>query len=622
MKRILPIILTIVLATQFLLLSACVITPNTQPDAEPDVQPITFQVTYTAGNGGSILGQAEQTVKKGNDATSVYALADIGYTFEKWSDGLTTPGRQDCNVQANINLTATFTKESFDTPKPNPPGTFDLDYKYGVVDNPIEKVTFVKDEVSETDLPVPTREHFTFGGWYVGETQVTDEQGNVLVGNEIFDIEETVIYAKWTANETHTFKALIIYVTSVEAHLYTEEGSEIDVNYKMSAAEERLFHATTKRLDSYCDEMLDGLVDFQFDEYFTTQTITEENIVQVRHSDGTYITVLEAYYIPEVLGMLSDYDSYIVVFGLRPQMSLEDLFFGYQGIAGARYGQVCLDSKYNTFFAYDITLEEMTEALTQCVDFERYGMANMVYCTWLDTFIHEMGHTIQMRFGGDTLHEALGTTTFKTSPIKMKAFYLNESVVDGKKAGIPYDVWARNFARITISVNDKTRGYVMFDGYYGGGTYIDPANNLIDKYYEAIIGQEITISAKPWSRYKFASWSDGDTNPTRTITITEDLDLTAIFEPAEYTVNVNSSEGDSIYGYCDGSTGVGHKTVYLNNQSLTDIVKLGISQTLVSARADDCCRFVGWFDGATNYERNFDFYYNRTFIEWFDETIR
>ena len=46
-------------------------------------------------------------------------------------------------------------------------------------------------------------------------------------------------------------------------------------------------------------------------------------------------------------------------------------------------------------------------------------------------------------------------------------------------------------------------------------------------------GTEATISATPTEGYHFVKWSDGNTDATRKITVTEDLQLTAIFEKNE-----------------------------------------------------------------------------------------
>ena len=75
-------------------------------------QIITYTLTYTTTEGGSISGEATQTVKQGENGTEVEAVAAEGYKFVKWSDGITTAKRTDTNVQADLNVTAEFEKES------------------------------------------------------------------------------------------------------------------------------------------------------------------------------------------------------------------------------------------------------------------------------------------------------------------------------------------------------------------------------------------------------------------------------------------------------------------------------------------------------------------------------
>ena len=68
----------------------------------------TSALTYIAGDGGSIRGQASQTVQQGQSGTEVEAVPNAGYRFVKWSDGLTTAKRTDTNVTANMSVTAEF----------------------------------------------------------------------------------------------------------------------------------------------------------------------------------------------------------------------------------------------------------------------------------------------------------------------------------------------------------------------------------------------------------------------------------------------------------------------------------------------------------------------------------
>ncbi|MCH5159471.1 MAG: InlB B-repeat-containing protein [Clostridiales bacterium] len=50
--------------------------------------------------GGRIEGATTQTVVKGTYGTTVIAIADNGYEFIKWSDGLTSPSRTDLSTYA------------------------------------------------------------------------------------------------------------------------------------------------------------------------------------------------------------------------------------------------------------------------------------------------------------------------------------------------------------------------------------------------------------------------------------------------------------------------------------------------------------------------------------------
>ena len=87
---------------------------NVQGDinATAEFELITYTLTYTAGEGGSISGQATQTVQHGGSGSEVEAVAQEGYSFVKWSDGRTTAKRTDTNVQGNLTVTAEFEKSN------------------------------------------------------------------------------------------------------------------------------------------------------------------------------------------------------------------------------------------------------------------------------------------------------------------------------------------------------------------------------------------------------------------------------------------------------------------------------------------------------------------------------
>ena len=69
---------------------------------------VTYTLTYTAGANGSISGTSPQTVTAGSDGAPVTAVADPGYHFVNWSDGVTTATRTDLAVADDITVTANF----------------------------------------------------------------------------------------------------------------------------------------------------------------------------------------------------------------------------------------------------------------------------------------------------------------------------------------------------------------------------------------------------------------------------------------------------------------------------------------------------------------------------------
>lgn len=70
-----------------------------------------YSLVYQAGSGGSIMGNATQTVTHSNNGSVVAAVPDSGYQFVGWSDGVTTANRTDQNVQADLQVTAEFREQ-------------------------------------------------------------------------------------------------------------------------------------------------------------------------------------------------------------------------------------------------------------------------------------------------------------------------------------------------------------------------------------------------------------------------------------------------------------------------------------------------------------------------------
>lgn len=99
----------------------------------------------------------------------------------------------------------------------------------------------------------------------------------------------------------------------------------------------------------------------------------------------------------------------------------------------------------------------------------------------------------------------------------------------------------------TLTLTAGTGGSVS-----GGGTYES--------------GTTATIAATPDTGYKFVKWSDGNTNATRTVTVTSDATYTAYFELDKINkLYVGTSQPKSLY-VGNGTTEV--KKVYADTQKV------------------------------------------------------
>ena len=123
-------------------------------------------------------------------------------------------------------------------------------------------------------------------------------------------------------------------------------------------------------------------------------------------------------------------------------------------------------------------------------------------------------------------------------------------------------------ANFEVLINSYTLTVVSTDG--GSATGAGEYNE----------GTEVTLTATASEGYRFTGWSDGSTEESITITLTEDTTLEALFELIPvYTLSVISGEGGSV------STNGGE---YEEGTEIT-----------LTATPDEGYRFTGWSDGST-----------------------
>lgn len=120
------------------------------------------------------------------------------------------------------------------------------------------------------------------------------------------------------------------------------------------------------------------------------------------------------------------------------------------------------------------------------------------------TFTPQSGRTLQSISWNKGNLASLSTLTATPTTFTMP---------DNAVTGIAATVTLVPQATITVQSSDTTYGTVS-----GGGTFD--------------IGSQITIKATVKTGGKFVSWNDGNTNTTRTITVSENITYTATFEEA------------------------------------------------------------------------------------------
>ena len=124
----------------------------------------------------------------------------------------------------------------------------------------------------------------------------------------------------------------------------------------------------------------------------------------------------------------------------------------------------------------------------------------------------------------------------------------------------------------TRSVDDRTV-MVEYDAMQGKvigvGTYL--------------LGDTVTLTATPNVGYQFVTWGDGNTDNPRTLVVTQDTTLTALFEALTYNVTVTC---DPIHGSVIGSGTYNHGDV-----------------ATLTATPSEGYQFVTWGDGNTDNPR-------------------
>lgn len=536
-----------------------------------------YPISYQAGEHGRVVGETEQVVTMHSGSTTeVTAVPDKGYTFIGWSDGVTKATRQDRLVEGK-KVTAYFEwVEDYD---------FTYHDNYATANCTEASVKLKRGENSGITINVPIREHFHFRGWYFDkeyQEQATDEYGKIIV-EEVYNQPSRDLYAKWEPVEEDivTYKILMVYVTAIDAVLKGNDGTNVQLHYRMSIEERKNCEEITRQFSQEINDLLDGIVRFEVDNYFTSRPVTEENIV-ITHSgviDGVEkfdyaIWAGNIYYgdLPELKesSILEQYRSVLTTFSLNNDQRLMSFTSG--GLSQRKYATIW----------YDKLLENGNK------------MDDWQGNDRISTYIHEFMHTVEGNFTAFKFDKIYDKTIYELGLYEsVKRYALNQCPI--KKSGsieyvgIPYSAWSEDFCTVTVkneSINGISSGEYM--GHISFYNLSDRDNWMAN--YDLNGGQLVPkgsrttfFTAKAYDGYRFVGWSDGckDEVHSAIMNVQEDITLIAYFERLSYTVEYRAEEGGRIEG------------------TLIQTALTGEKYQEVIAIPEEGYRFVGWSDGRT-----------------------
>ena len=353
--------------------------------------------------------------------------------------------------------------------------TYTYMYNEATANNSAPSIELKVETLSQTTLVVPQRDGYVFCGWYLDWTftvPVADELGKILIDDGIFAKNSNKLFAKWIGVDAATYEILMVFVTETKAILESSYAGMVEVDYKMTEEENQVYEMLAMMFEQYLNALLNGLVDFKVDTYFTSDSLYSEHFQQgmtnpLGSTDLVYNYNIFGYNIPEiggsierdqtgafdwskVGGTLDNYRTVITTFGMNDYSSLLHVI---AGTAGEKYASIhqeslfggLLDQGYN----YDYLLDMDNQGVPSWWEY------------YMELYLHEFTHTVEMNPGNMALNdigyhevskhysEVYGSITSGTGITEngisefevIRLFLLNKAVVDGKMVGIPKSFW-------------------------------------------------------------------------------------------------------------------------------------------------------------------------------------
>ena len=205
-------------------------------------EPITYTIDFDTNGGLPTLSSIDYTIE--SDSFTLQEITKVGYTFDGWYNGETKVTEITTGTYGNMTLVAKWTADLY---------TISYDLADGV-NNP-ENPTSYTIESGLITLKDPTKEGYTFAGWFNGEQLITTIDSNTL--------ENISLTAKWTVNsykltfdvdgnlteKTFKYGESVVAIENPTKVGHTFAGWSKELPVKMPAND--LYVSATWRVNSY-----------------------------------------------------------------------------------------------------------------------------------------------------------------------------------------------------------------------------------------------------------------------------------------------------------------------------------------------------------------------------------
>ena len=537
---------------------------------------------------GWIDGVTDQYIFEGETTTEVVAIAEEGYVFIGWSDGVKTARRQDKAVEKEMEFYAEFEREKYTVKYTAGEGgkiegeteqevayqkdgepvtavaefgymfvkwsdgnesaerqdtwitepleveaefvrlekTYQYNYNYATGGNEEKEVKIHIDHMDAAEFSVPVKEHSVFGGWYA------DKERTVAVTDAKGNL---VIGRELFRVQTDT--------------LYAKWTAEEEVNYK-------ILLVFVTEIDAHGPRGLNGdTIDLEYTLSEEEQKLCkmipqklEEKLNEIFY--GLINFEIDAYYTKEpvtndmITGDPGDPINSPISITAEDIPEVRPLINKYRAVL-TTFNLNDYDGKYHSTILGGLGSRKFAKIYLD--SFLKVGDIEVMWDTnheryearWnrlLETYLHEFCHTIETDFGYADYHDVIGTRNevHKTSLELTEEYLLGLAEYEGELVGVPYDYWIGNVDEIIVRYYTvmTLSGENIFWGELQRENSKDTSGTVTQEVPYGGIADAVTAIAYPG--YRFVKWSDGVTTATRQDeNITSYFQAWAIFEPIE-----------------------------------------------------------------------------------------